>query len=379
MTRKLGNSLWLNNEPKLKEITMRLYLNKNTNALYLILVFLFFLSSAVIAQRPIRVGTTAANFLEIGYGTAGTAMGDAQVSIEGDVSSLYWNPAVLARMIRSEVMFTAHPWIVGMNTSYAVLGIVVPDVATFGAGIIVMDYGEMEVTTMNMQDGTGEKFTPRDMAIYLSFARNLVDWFSFGASGKMVSSNIWHMNGTAFAFDLGVLIKTNFFSPTRDNTHGLNIGMSISNYGTALKYDGLDLLNPIDISTGESGNYRDASGQFRLQQWELPLIFRIGTSITPVKVGNHEFIISFDALHPNNNSESVNLGGQYSLEVPTFGKVFFRGGYKALFMADSQYGISFGFGVQSNLLFNRGIKAEYAYRDIGVLGNVNSFSIGIQF
>ena len=29
------------------------------------------------AQKPIRVGTTAANFLEIGYGAAGAAMGDA--------------------------------------------------------------------------------------------------------------------------------------------------------------------------------------------------------------------------------------------------------------------------------------------------------------
>lgn len=344
-----------------------------------ITILILFNSSSILAQKPIRIGTTAANFLEIGYGTAGTAMGDAQVSIEGDVSSLYWNPAILARLTRSEVMFSTQPWIVDMNTSFAALGIVVPGIATFGAGIIVMDYGEMDVTTINMQEGTGEKFTPRDLAIYLSFARNLVDWFSFGASGKMISSNIWHMNGTAFAFDLGVLIKTNFFSPTQDNAHGLNIGMSISNYGTALKYDGLDLLNPIDISPDESGNYRDASGQFRLQEWELPLIFRIGTSITPVLTGNHEVILSVDALHPNNNNESLNLGGQYTLTVPTFGKVFLRGGYKALFMENSQYGLSFGFGVQSDLLFNSGVKAEYTYRDIGLLGNVNSFSISVQF
>ena len=48
------------------------------------------------AQNPIRAGTTAANFLEIGYGTAGCAMGDAYVSMARDLSSIYWNPAGLA-------------------------------------------------------------------------------------------------------------------------------------------------------------------------------------------------------------------------------------------------------------------------------------------
>jgi hypothetical protein len=349
------------------------------NLLNKTILLLVLYSVIAFAQKPIRVGTTAANFLEIGFGSSGTAMGDAQVSMENDVSSLYWNPAGLARLERSEVMFVTQPWIAGMNTSFAALGIVLPEFGTIGAGIILMDYGEMEVTTMNRQEGTGEMFSPQDMAIYLSFARNLVEWFSFGVSGKLVTSNIWHMNANALAFDLGVLIKTDFFSPTGDNVNGLNIGMSMSNYGSALKYDGLDLLNPIDVSPDEAGNYRDASGQFRLQEWELPLIFRIGTSLTAVKTNEHEFIISADALHPNNNSESVNFGGQYKLTVPTFGKVFLRGGYKALFMEDSEFGLSFGFGVQTDLLFNSGLKVEYSYRDVGVLGNLNSFGLSIQF
>jgi hypothetical protein len=347
------------------------------NRIKLILIVMIFFQIVPYAQKPIRVGTTAANFLEIGFGAAGASMGDAHVSFGNDVSALYWNPAGLARLTRSEAMFVSQPWIAGINTSFSAVGIVLPGIGTLGAGIILMDYGEMEVTTMVMQDGTGEKFSPKDMAIYVSYARNLAEWFSFGASGKIVNSNIWHLSATAVAFDLGVIIQTPFFSPTEED--GMRIGMSISNYGTPLKYDGLDLLNPIDISTGEEGNYRDASGQFRLQEWELPLIFRIGTSITAYKSDQNEFILTADALHPNNNSESVNVGGQYSLSIPTFGKVSLRGGYKALFMEASQFGLSLGMGVQTYLLFNIGLKAEYAYRDIGVLGNVNSFGISIMF
>ena len=350
-----------------------------SNGINIIVFTLMILPAVVSAQKPTRVGTTTANFLEIGFGASGTAMGDAQVSMANDVSSMYWNPAGLARLKSSEVMFVNQPWIADMNASFSAAALVLPSIGTLGVGVIMMNYGEMEVTSMSMQEGTGEKFTPKDMAIYVSYARNLVNWFSFGASGKFISSNIWHMSATALAFDLGVIIRTPFFSPTNKNEDGMSIGMSISNYGSALKYDGMDLLNPIDVAPSEAGNYKDASGQFKLQEWELPLIFRIGASITPIKTENHEVILTADALHPNDNSESVNLGGQYSLTIPTFGKIILRGGYKALFMEDSRYGLSFGFGVQSDLLFNMGIKIEYSYRAIGELGNVDSFGISLLF
>ena len=350
-----------------------------SNGIRIIFITLMILQVNVFAQKPTRVGTTAADFLEIGYGASGTAMGDAQVSIANDVSALYWNPAGLARLKSSEVMFVNQPWIADINSSFSAAALVLPNIGTLGIGVIMVNYGEMEVTSMTMQEGTGEKFTPRDMAIYVSYARNLVEWFSFGASGKIINSNIWHLSATALAFDLGVIIKTPFFSPTNKNEDGMSIGMSISNYGSTLKYDGLDLLNPIDVAPTEAGNYKDASGQFRLQEWELPLIFRIGASITPIKYGNHELLLTADALHPNNNSESVNLGGQYSLTIPTFGKIFLRGGYKALFMEDSRYGVSFGFGIQSDLLFNTGIKIEYSYRSMGELGYVDSFGVSLLF
>ena len=331
------------------------------------------------AQKPMRAGTTAANFLEIGYGAAGSALGDAYVSLSNDVSSIYWNPAGLAQLSRSEAMFVTQPWIVGMNTTFGAVGIVIPSFGTIGASIILMDYGEMDVTTMAYEEGTGEKFSARDMALDISYARSLTEWFAFGASGKYVSSTIWHENASAFAFDLGVLIKTDFFSPTGGNEHGLKIGMSISNYGTTLKYDGLDLLTPIDIDPNSAGNYQYASGKLSTQEWEIPLIFRIGASVTPIVTDRHEVTLSVDALHPNNNSESVNVGAQYSLAFPSYGKLFLRGGYKALFMEDSQYGASFGIGLQIDMMANQSIKVEYAYRTIGILGDVQSMGVSFLF
>ena len=128
-----------------------------------------------------------------------------------------------------------------------------------------------------------------------------------------------------------------------------------------------------------AGNYESAPGKLSGQEWEMPLIFRIGASVTPVLTDMHEIVLSVDALHPNNNSESVNVGAQYSLTFPSFGKLFLRGGYKGLFMEDSQYGVSYGLGLQIDMMSNQSIKVEYACRSIGILGNVQSIGVSLLF
>lgn len=345
---------------------------------YIAIIFLM-TNSLCLSQTPIRVGTTTANFLEYGFGSAGSALGDAYVSLANDLSSVYWNPAGLASMNQSEAMFMHQPWLVDINTSFAATGIVLPRMGTIALSIISADYGEMEVTSLAMQEGTGEKFSSNDFAAILSYGRKLTTWFSLGASAKFVSSSIMHTSASAFAMDLGVIINTHFFSPDGNRGNGLNIGMSVSNYGTRMKYDGVDLINPIDILPNEEGNFRDVPGQFRMQEWELPLIFRVGISVNPYVTERQRFTIAVDALHPNNNSESVNTGAEYALKVSPVTKIFFRGGYKALFMKESQYGFSVGGGVILNLFGNKAIKMDYAYRDIGILGNVSNYTIGFMF
>ena len=104
--------------------------------------------------------------------------------------------------------------------------------------------------------------------------------------------------------------------------------MSISNYGSKMRYDGIDLINPIDILENENGNYEDVIGQFRTESWEMPLIFRLGASVKPIAGDNQTLIISTDVLHPNNNSESINMGTEYSLRMVGGNTFFLRSGVK---------------------------------------------------
>ena len=349
-------------------------MNKLKRILYIILILF-----GVNAFSQDRVATTAGNFLEIGFGTVGNSMGEAYTSLARDLSSTYWNPAGIAYMQNNEAMFMYMPWIADMNIFFISSGFIVPRVGTVALSIMNMDYGEMDVTTMNFQEGTGEKFSASDMAVSLSYGRKLAQWFSFGATVKYINSRIWHCDAQAIAGDMGVIINTQFFSPSGKRKDGLNIGMSISNYGTKLQYDGMDLLRPIDIQENEAGNYSDVQGQFTLDSWELPLIYRFGISVNPIVTINQKLKIAIDALHPNNNSESLNLGTEYRLSAGSFGKFFLRCGYKGLFMNNNQFGLTAGFGMEIFMIGKKGLNIDYSFQDIGVLGNTQSYSMKVSF
>ena len=139
------------------------------------------------AQTINRYGTTTANFLEIGVGSGPTAMGDAYVAVANDVSSIYWNPAGLANLTSPSATFMLQPWLVDINMLFTAGAIVIPGVGNIGFGITQMDYGEMDVTTLEYQEGTGEKFKATDLAASFTYSRKIVSWFAFGSRINSIS------------------------------------------------------------------------------------------------------------------------------------------------------------------------------------------------
>ncbi len=63
-------------------------------------------------------GTTGANFLKIGVGARAAAMGDAFTVIVDDSTSLYWNPAGLAKIEERQLSATYNMWFAGINQGY---------------------------------------------------------------------------------------------------------------------------------------------------------------------------------------------------------------------------------------------------------------------
>ena len=350
-----------------------------------IIIFINLVASICYSQY--RYGTTSANFLEIGTSSNAVAMGEAYVSLADDAISAYWNPAGLANVNGFEIGISSQNWVADIKHFSAAGALNMGNYGIISAWFTDFDYGSIEVTNVQNQNGTGEYYTANELAAAIAYAKSLVNWFSFGVSIKMINSNIWHSSARATAVDIGVIVKTNYFSRTKNRNDGMRIGMSISNFGTKIKYDGIDLINPIDILENENGNYDNVIGQFRTESWELPLIFRLGASIKLIAKHNQSLIVSSDVLHPNNNSESINVGLQYSYKIGGGNTFHVRTGVKGLGVTQaneiksiSGYELPFStvtYGVGFDRIFvnNQNIGIDYSYQSVGLLGDVSLITI----
>jgi hypothetical protein len=242
---------------------------------------------------------------------------------------------------------------------------------SFGsAGVNVTTLGteEMDITTPDQPMGTGETFDATSIAVGLAYGRNLTERFSLGASFKYINERILNSTAVGFAFDIGAIYDTPF--------SGVRLGFSIANVGTKMQMTGEDLNIRVDIAPGQEGNNQSVVGQFKTDRFDLPLIMRLGLSWDVFQSERQRLTLAVDGLNPNDNGQSVNVGGEYALfkEMLTL-----RGGYSELFLDENEMGLTLGVGVKASLQSGLGVSGEYAFQDFEHLGNISRFTVGIHF
>jgi hypothetical protein len=313
-----------------------------------------------------KVGTTAANFLAIDVGPRANAMGSAYVAIANDVTAMYWNPAGIANIENFDMLFSNTRWIADISFNYA--GAVLPlgNFGTIGVNATFLTMDQIERTTVQSPEGTGEFVDAGSYAFGLTYARKLTDQFSIGFNAKYVYERLYHSTATGFALDVGTLFDTQF--------SGLKLGMNISNYGTKMQLEGQDFLVQHDPYPSISGNNGNMNSTLSTDAYDLPLMFRIGVSMDVLK-GLYEsnLIVSVDALHPSDDVESINIGGEYVFE----NLISLRMGYKGLFSKDSEQGMNYGGGIRFNIAGSTSLLFDYSYLSFGDLNSVHMFSVGL--
>lgn len=333
----------------------------------LLLILIPQLLSAQFVSDVSKRGTTAAPFLNISQGARAAGMGSAFVAVADDPSTIFWNVAGLARLENHGATFDHTNWFADIGYNFGSVSFNLGSFGVLGASFIASDVDEMNVTTITEPNGTGETFGITDMAFSIAWAFNLTDNFSIGFNPKVIYQGIWKMSDYAFAIDFGVLYNTPF--------HGVTLGMAITNFGSKMNLNGTSAIVLYDDDLDATGNNGRIPAELSLESWDLPLGFKVGLAYRPFEAGIHDLILSVDASHPNNNYESINVGGEY-----TFDDIFsIRGGYKSLFLEDSEESFSVGAGIKQKLLDNVSVKFDYAYADFGRLDNIQKFSIGIIF
>lgn len=319
------------------------------------------LVSGSMAQNP-NIGTSGAQFLQIGVGARASALGGAYVGMAHDASALFWNPSGIADVANQSIHFSHTPWWATVNLNSAAYAFTIEEVGSFGVALTSLSMDRMEVTTEYAPDGTGEYFDAQDLMLGITYARHLTDRFNVGLTVKYVQQRVWNETASGIAFDIGTQYKLWF--------NNFTVGMSLSNFGGDLRYDGRDLTYKLDIDASLPNN-RLAPVALQTDDYPLPLHFQVGVAMDLLRSDNVGWIVAADVIHPNDNHERVNFGTEVSL----FDRFFLRGGYRYNYDdEDLTAGVGVALPIEgANILF------DYAWAKYKLLPNVHRLSVGLTF
>ncbi len=315
-----------------------------------------------------RVGTTAAAVLKIAPGARSLGMGNAYVGVSDDIYSTYFNPAGITRADgNSQVAFNHSNWLADINYDYAAGSIKLDGLGTLFATFSSLRVPKDEVRTFDYPEGDGRTWDANSLVIGVGYARSLTDRFSIGFHVKYIQESIWNSSASGIALDVG----TYYVTPFND----LVIGASVSNFGTKMQLTGRDLQINVDPNDSRESGPNNIPAQYSTEFNDLPLNFRVGLAMDVVSTRFFKLKAAVDAVHPNDNKEYVNTGLEFSYNE----MIFLRGGFKALFLPNSEQGLTLGMGINYDLTPELEFTFNYAYGDYGRLENIQYFDIGLIF
>jgi len=339
-------------------------------------------------------GTTSAEFLLLGAGARGMALGGSFAAISNDVSALYYNPAGVTLIEHPGAMVSTYSYVA--DTKYTWAGLAFPvagGARAFGFQVGYLGFSGQPVYTVEQPDGTGGTYSVSETFVGGTFSENFSDRFSAGLTAKFIRDGLGDVSGSAFAVDFG----TSFHVTTGGRP--LRASFTIQNLGTTLQYSGTPLtvnVNRPPVAGQVDVPQEPQPASLQNKDYGLPVTFRVGIAFDAMSSQDARLTILSEFNQPNNNKSGFGFGGEFTFS--DIGKSGFslsgRGswtyapannidvGSQAGFTTglngkDNQEGLAAGMGVgYRHGAFGLGF--DYAWRSMGPLGGTNylSFSVG---
>jgi hypothetical protein len=304
-----------------------------------------------------RVGQSGWQFLKINGDPRQAAMGGAFTAASpGNANAVLGNPAVLAGVEHFDLQLNRTNWIADITHQAAAFAAHLGGIGVVAVSVVTLDYGDMPETvnsfieTENRTEAvvTGEFFSARDLAVGLSYARQITDRLSLGGSVRWLRQEIAELDMHNWSLDFGTMYYTGFKS--------LRLAMTARNFGPDAHW------------VGWSEAYQAEPDDIR-----MPIDFRVGVAMDfgDAQKSPHVMTVVVEGDHPNDAKEKLHLGVDYTFQ----NQVALRGGYKLNYDEQS---FTFGAGVNHDLQGTK-IDVNYAYVDFGALKQVHMFSFGLSF
>ncbi|MEM6264033.1 MAG: PorV/PorQ family protein [Bacteroidota bacterium] len=253
-----------------------------------------------------RAGISALTFLKMDVSPRSAALASATTCLSGDAYSPYTNPATLTETENLSVALSNTFWAAGIN--YGFLSVTTPTkFGHFGVSLSGLSSGAMPVRTEFQPQGTGEFFYASYITGGVTYAQQLTEWFSYGASVKYVREQLADFTANTAVVDLGFLYRTDF--------KDLSFAVMLQSFGTNSTLQG-----SFDIDSAFANRPLD------LEAYPAPTVFKIGLSMIPWQSADEKQSLTtlLQLNHPNDNAENLRMGVEYAYRE----LLFIRAGYK---------------------------------------------------
>jgi hypothetical protein len=339
---------------------------RRAEQLLTILVAAAVLGATSSAHAQSKTGTTIGQFMNIEPGARLAAMGNAGAATPGGIQVAYFNPGAIGELSESAICFTHSEWYAEIDYNYAAVAFPVSGFGTLFASVTALNSGEIDVRTVDKPLGTGERYTVGDTGLTLGYGKQVTQRFAVGIQMNYVTERIWNSSVTVLTFGLGTVYRL--------TDHGLRLGFALTNFGTDGSYSGRDLSIQYDADPDTHGDNSALPATQWTGDYPVPVLFRVGLS-QPVELSKtSKMIVSLDALHPSDNSETINLGAELGWRE----RLAVRAGYQTLLQEDTYLGLTLGFGIEGSM-GDADFQVDYAWADHEYLGATHRFSMGVKF
>ncbi|MCX6145319.1 MAG: PorV/PorQ family protein [Ignavibacteriales bacterium] len=316
------------------------------------IILLLLIAVPLAAQQFGQVGTSGAQLFKINFDPRASGLGNAATSVVNNAAAVYTNVAGLEGVQKGDIAFTYSPWFAGIDMVSIAAAYRLENIGVIGVQATGFSTNE-EITTIEMENGTGQTYSIQNVVLGLSFARHITEKLVIGAQAKYIRESYFDHSTSGFAFDLGSNYDLGF--------SGAHLAMTLQNFGPDL-----------DPLAGSYNDYSDGNNQKGFLRTPLPVTFRASFTLEPIVADAYRVRVIADLIHPNDNVEHYCIGS----EVVLFNLVALRGGLK-LNYDDERF--AFGVGIKGSQLLGQDVRFDYSYEQFKTLPSIQKLSLGIGF
>lgn len=330
------------------------------------------LSSSIFAGGGNRVGTAGSTQLLIPVGPRGIAMGYTTITDSKGVEAMFWNPANLSLGTGSSVLFSHMNYIADIGVEYGAFSVNTGSFGSIGLSIKSLSIGDIQVTTADNPDGTGEFYKPQFLTTGITYSIMLSDRIAVGVTGNLNLERLASVSKSNVSFNAGISYSN------LGNIEGLVLGVVLKNLGPQSSYSGTGL----NISSSNMPSYNRTGLQYYkidAAAEDLPTTLELGVGYR--YSFNAENILRVNTVFQNSNYyyDEYRVGLEYGYND----LLFVRGGFVITPEVSDQYSrqnsLSAGFGVKFGIGGNINASIDYAFQERKLFNNSHTFGVTLSF